>query len=237
MFNNDISERYSRQTMLPECGEEGQRKLLESSVLLIGAGGLGSAAATYITGAGVGRIGIADPDVVSLSNLQRQTLYSESQIGHPKTECALKRLQGLSSIPTFTLYDKGLTAENAREIVRDYDIVLDCTDNFPTRYLIDDACADEGKPWIHGAIEEFYGHLTVFNYRKGIRYSHLYPDRETLCKLPRRVMGVMGAVPGVIGALQASEAIKIIIGRDTDVLEGRLFTIDMMTMKCSLINV
>ena len=163
----DSTERYARQTMLREIGPEGQRRLAGASVLVVGVGGLGSPAALYLTGAGVGRLGLADPDRVSESNLQRQTLYTESQIGRPKTEAARERLAALSSQTRFECYPAGLTAENAREVISRYDLVVDCCDNFPTRYLIDDACAECGKPWVHGSIGEFQGQVALFNGRSG----------------------------------------------------------------------
>lgn len=234
-MRTDISERYSRQIMLPEIGESGQRKLREASVLIVGAGGLGAPVATYLTGAGIGRIGIADPDTVSLSNLQRQTLYSEEQVGRRKTECAVERLGALSSATQFTVHDDGLTPGNASSLVRKYDLVVDCTDNFPTRYLIDDACWLEGKPWVHGAIGEFQGQMTVFNHRLHRRYTDLYPNRGELCAMARRVTGVIGALPGVVGALQAGEAIKLITGAG-EVTEGKLFTIDLLNLQTALIE-
>lgn len=232
---NEILERYSRQVMLPDFGEDGQRRLLEASVLIVGAGGLGAPVATYLTGAGVGHIGIADPDVVSLSNLQRQTLYAESQIGQPKTVCAHERLQAISSVTRFTLYPEGLTDENARQVVKEYDLVMDCTDNFVTRYLIDDACEAAGVPWVHGAIGEFCGQVAVLNHRKKRHYRDLYADREALCERPIKVSGVIGAVPGVIGALQAAEAVKILVGIGES-LDGRLFTIDVLTLNTAIID-
>ena len=143
-------ERYSRNIMLPQIGEEGQRRLLASSVLIVGAGGLGSAALPYLVGAGVGHIGIADPDTVSLSNLQRQVLYTEAEIGIPKTEAASRRLSAQNPTLRFTLFAEGLTRENAEATVAPFDLVMDCTDNFPTRFLIDDTCAARVKPWVHG---------------------------------------------------------------------------------------
>lgn len=235
MDNIIFAERYSRQMMLPDFGEEGQRKLSETSVLIVGAGGLGAPVATYLTGAGIGHIGITDPDTVSLSNLQRQTLYSEPQVGRPKTECAAERLTGISSHTRFHKYPEGLTPENARDIVKDYDIVVDCTDNFPTRYLIDDVCAALGKPWVHGAIGEFKGQVTVFNHRGHRHYTDLYPDRDAMCALPKKISGVIGAVPGVVGALQASETIKLITGLG-EPLDGQLFTIDLLTLATALIE-
>jgi len=231
----DSTERYARQTMLREIGPEGQRRLAEASVLVVGVGGLGSPAALYLTGAGVGRLGLADPDRVSESNLQRQTLYTESQIGRPKTEAARERLSALCSQTRFTCYDEGFTAENAREVIEGYDLVVDCCDNFPTRYLIDDACAACGKPWVHGSIGEFQGQVVLFNGRSGRRYAELYPDREALCARPRTTSGVLGTVPGVIGTLEASEAIKWIVGFG-EPLDGRLFTLDLKTLQTEIIT-
>lgn len=230
-----MPERYARQTMLPEMGESGQRALLASSVLVVGVGGLGSPAALYLTGAGVGRIGLADVDFVSESNLQRQILYTEAQIGRPKPEAARERLSALSSHTRFDCYQTGVTPENARSIVGKYDLVIDCCDNFATRYLLDDVCTACGKPWIHGAVGEFCGQVTVFNYRSGRRYADLYPDRETLCSRTLRTTGVLGPVPGLIGTIQAAEAIKLLAGCG-DLLDGRLLTIDMKSMRMETIE-
>lgn len=231
----DPRERYARQTMLPEIGPEGQRRLAASSVLLVGVGGLGSPAALYLTGAGVGRLGLADPDTVSESNLQRQVLYTESQIGRPKPAAARERLAALSSSTRFDLHPEGLTAENAREMVAAYDLVVECCDNFATRYLLDEACAEVGRPWVYGSIGAFHGQVSLFNGRTGRRYTELYPDREALCALPRSTAGVLGTVPGVIGAIEASEAIKWIAGFG-EPLEGKLFTIDLKTLQTETIE-
>lgn len=227
--------RYSRQTMLPEIGADGQARLGCSSALIIGLGGLGSPAATALTGAGVGRLGLCDPDVVSLSNLQRQTLYSEEKVGTPKPVAALERLSSINSTVEFTLHAEGLTDDNAESLISGYDIILDCTDNFQTRFLIDDTCAVLGKPWVHGSIGEFHGQMTVLNHIHRRRYLELYPDREALCALPRVVRGVLGAVPATIGALQASEALKLLGGFGTP-LESRLLIIDFLTMTPTLID-
>lgn len=232
---NDPAIRYARQTMLPEIGPEGQRRLAASSVLLVGVGGLGSPAALYLTGAGVGRLGLADPDTVSESNLQRQVLYTESQIGRPKPAAARERLAALSSSTRFDLHPEGLTAENARELVAAYDLVVECCDNFATRYLLDEACAEVGRPWVYGSIGAFHGQVSLFNGRTGRRYTELYPDREALCALPRSTAGVLGTVPGVIGAIEASEAIKWIAGFG-EPLEGKLFTIDLKTLQTETIE-
>jgi len=227
-------ERYARQTMLPEIGEAGQRRLREASVLLVGLGGLGSAAAPYLVGAGIGRIGLADPDVVSESNLHRQPLYAENRIGQSKTEAARERLAGLSPHTRFDCYPQGITPENARRIIAHYDLVIDCCDNFPTRYLLDDTCAACGKPWIYGSIGAFHGQASLFNHRSGRRYTDLYPDRERLCRLPRTTAGVLGTVPAVVGTIEASEAIKVLVGFG-ETLDGRLFTIDLKTLQTQII--
>ena len=231
----DPRERYARQTMLAEIGQEGQRRLAAASVLVVGVGGLGSPAALYLTGAGVGRLGLADPDTVSESNLQRQVLYTEAQIGRPKVEAARERLAEFSSTTRFDLHPEGLTAANARELIPTYDLVVDCCDNFATRYLIDDTCAACGKTWVHGSIGEFVGQVSLFNGPGRHRYAELYPDREALCARPRVAGGVLGAVPGVIGALEAAEAVKWIVGFG-DLLDGRLLTIDLKTMQTEIIT-
>lgn len=225
--------RYTRQMLLPEIGPEGQQRLLRSAVLLVGLGGLGSAVAPALAAAGVGRIGLADPDTVGESNLQRQTLYTERQIGQPKCEAARERLAALSSHTLYDLHAEGITPENARRIIAGYDLVIDCCDNFPIRYLLDDVCAACGKPWVHGAIGAFGGMVTVFNHRRAKRYAELYPDREALCAREQAVQGVVGTVPAVVGALEASEALKI-LARFGEVLDGRLFTIDLKTMQTEL---
>ncbi len=227
--------RYSRQTMLAEIGEEGQRRLLASSVLIVGLGGLGAAVATYLTGAGGGRIGLCDPDRVSLSNLQRQVLYTEQQIGMPKVEEAARRLGSQSSSTRFDLHPDGLTEENGETLAAGYDLLVDCTDNFATRYLIDDICHRLGKPWVYGSIGEFRGQVAVMNHLNGRRYADLYPDREALCALPHKTAGVIGAVPGVIGAMEASEALKLLAGFGNP-LDGKLFSIDLLTLSTLIIE-
>lgn len=229
----DLSDRYSRQTML--IGEEGQLRLSQASVLIVGLGGLGAPVATYLAGAGTGHLGLADPDTVSLSNLHRQTLYSETQTGMPKTEAAAERLRAIYAGIRLSLYPEGLTPLNARRTVGLYDLVIDCTDNFAARYLIEDAAVAGGKPWVYGAIGEYSGQVSVFNHLKGRRYSELYPDREELCALPRTTSGVLGPLPGVIGAMQASEAIKIITGIG-ETAEGKLLSIDLLTLRTETIT-
>lgn len=228
-------ERYARQIMLPEIGREGQQKLLDASVLIVGIGGLGSAAALYLTGSGIGRIGLADADIVSESNLQRQTLYIEKQIGTPKTEAAQERLSAFSSHTRFECYPQGITIDNSRNIIKQYDLVIDCCDNFPTRYLLDEVCAACAKPWVYGSIGAFYGQVSIFNHRSGHRYTGLYPDKANLCNSPRTANGVLGTVPGVIGTIQASEAIKLLTGFG-QLLDGKLFTINLKTLQTEIID-
>lgn len=230
------NERYARQTMLAEIGLEGQEKLSKASVLIVGLGGLGAPVSTYLTGAGVGRIGLCDPDTVSLTNLQRQVLYTEETVGMPKVEIARARLQAMSGHTAFDVFPEGLTPENAADMFAGYDLVVDCTDNFVSRYLIDDTCAALGKPWIHGAIGEFYGQVAVMNAVAGCRYSDIYPDRERMCSRPRKVAGVLGTVPGVVGAIEASEAIKVLVGFG-EPLDGKLLTINLLTLQSDILTI
>lgn len=235
MIYDENAGRYSRQIMLPEIGEEGQRRIAEASVLIVGLGGLGAPVATYLAGAGIGRLGLADPDTVSISNLQRQTLYDETCLGKPKTECAARRLSAMSSSTKLDLIPEGLSEANALELVKNFDLVVDCCDNFSTRFLIDDVCAMTLRPWVHGSIGEFSGQVTVFNYRNRRRYSELYPDREALCALPSTTRGVIGAVPGVVGSIQAMEAIKIITGAGNP-LDGRILLLDLLNSTSDIIE-
>ena len=209
--------RYDRQMILPEIGEEGQRKLKQAKVLIVGVGGLGSPIALYLAGAGVGCIGLVDDDVVSISNLQRQVLYSEKELGKPKAICAAD--------PT------RLTEENAQEIISQYDIVVDGCDNFPTRYLINDICAKTGKVYVYGAICGFEGQVSVFHYGEEKKdYRDLYPDEEEMKRMPPPPKGVMGITPAVTGSIEATEVLKIICGFG-EVLSGKLWTIDLRTLQ------
>ena len=230
------SVRYSRQTMLPEIGPAGQERLRAARVLIVGLGGLGAPVATYLAGAGMGHIALCDPDTVSLSNLQRQTLYVEADLGKPKAECALRRLKALNSEISFTAVPEGITPENALRRLEGCDLVVDCTDNFATRYLIDDTCAAAGRPWVYGAIGEFCGQVAVMNLPpRARRLTDLFPDREELLGRPRITMGVLGAVPGTIGAIQACEAIKVITGCG-EPLAGRLFFLDLLSLRSEIID-
>ncbi|MEG1761988.1 MAG: HesA/MoeB/ThiF family protein [Bacteroidales bacterium] len=228
--------RYQKHTMLKEIGEEGQQKLLSSSVLIVGVGGLGCPIALYLTAAGVGRIGLIDEDVVSLSNLQRQILYTENDIANSKVECAKKKLQLQSAHTRIDAYNLRLTAQNAKEIIALYDIVVDGCDNFATRYLINDTCVALGKPYVYGAIGEFTGQVSVFNYLGGADYRFLFPDEKTLTHKIQKEQGVMGVVPGVVGSIEAAEVIKMLT-HCGNVLRNQLFTIDLLTMESALYRI
>lgn len=225
--------RFARQIMLPEIGEQGQQRLMEASVLIVGLGGLGCPVALYLAGAGVGRIGLADADTVSETNLHRQLLYDSASVGRLKTDAAAERLRAVAPVTRFDLYPQGLTADNALGLIAGYDLVVDCCDNYATRYLIDDVCAALGKRWVFGSISGFRGLASVFG--DGRRYADLFPEREELEQMPAASGGVIGPTPGVIGSVQAAEAIKILAGADS-ALAGRLLTMDLMTMQFQLLD-
>lgn len=223
--------RYDRQMILPEIGEEGQKKLLDAKVLIVGVGGLGSPIALYLAGAGVGCIGLVDDDVVSISNLQRQVLYSEKELGKSKAVCAAERLSALNSEIKVQPYSTRLTEDNARDIIGKYDMVVDGCDNFATRYLINDICIEQGKPYIYGAICGFEGQVSVFNFgNRKKSYRNLYPDEEEMKRMPPPPKGVMGITPAVVGSIEATEVLKV-IGGFGDVLAGELWTIDLRTLQ------
>jgi len=223
-------ERYSRQLVLPSVGEEGQRRLREARVLLIGAGGLGSPAALYLAAAGVGTLGIVDFDVVELSNLQRQPLHYTRDVGRPKTASAADNLAALNPEIHIRLHPVHLSSANALEILREYDIIIDGSDNFPTRYLVNDACCFLGKPNIHGSVFQFKGMAAVFLPGQGC-YRCLYPAPPPPERAPSCAeAGVLGIVPGLIGILQATEALKLILGLGRP-LAGRLIYFDALKMQ------
>ena len=218
--------RYSRHLLLPEVGSRGQRRLRDGRVLLVGAGGLGSPAALYLAAAGVGTLGLVDMDQVSLSNLQRQILYATSEVGTAKTTAAAARLRRLNSEIEVREHPVSLDASNAMEILRDYDIVLDGSDNFPTRYLVNDACALLGKPDVWGSVYRFEGQLTVYDASRGPCYRCLFPESPPPDAVPTCAEGgVLGVLPGLVGTLQALEAIKILLGTG-EPLYGRLLLVD-----------
>lgn len=226
--------RYDRQIMLPEIGKEGQHKLKQSKVLIVGVGGLGSPIALYLAGAGVGTIGLVDGDVVSITNLQRQVLYTEEELGKSKAECALRHLSRLNGEIEIHAYSTRLTSENAKELISQYDIVVDGCDNFPTRYLINDICRELNKVYVFGAIGGFEGQVSVFNYQGNTDYRTLYPNEEELLSMPAPSKGVLGVTPAIIGSVEANEVIKVICGFG-DVLTGKLWTIDLRTMQTHII--
>jgi len=227
--NADIA-RYSRHLILDEVGMEGQRRLKGASVLCVGTGGLGSPLLMYLAAAGVGRIGIVDFDVVDESNLQRQIIHGVSTIGKPKILSARDRILDINPRCQIDLFETALVADNAIEIMKPYDIVVDGTDNFPTRYLVNDACVMLGKPNVYGSIFKFEGQATVFNYKGGPNYRDLYPEPPPPGLVPSCAEGgVLGVLPGIVGAIQANETIKIILGKG-DTLSGRLLLFDAMQM-------
>lgn len=223
--------RYSRHLILEEVGVEGQRRLKGASVLCVGTGGLGSPLLLYLAAAGVGRIGIVDFDVVDESNLQRQIIHGTNTVGRPKLESAQARILDINPRCQVDLYPVALTSENALEILAPYDVVVDGTDNFPTRYLVNDACVMLGKPNVYGSIFKFEGQASVFNYQDGPNYRDLYPEPPPPGLVPSCAEGgVLGILPGVIGCIQATETIKILLGKGTT-LSGRLLLYDALNMR------
>jgi len=223
--------RFNRHIILPQVGVEGQEKLKQVRVLCIGAGGLGSPISLYLAAAGVGTLGLVDFDVVDASNLQRQIVHSTADVGRPKVESARDKLIGINPHVAVNLHADGIRRDNVRAIVRDYDIVVDGADNFPTRYLVNDACVLEDKPLIYASIFQFEGQATVFNYKGGPCYRCLYPAPPPPGLVPSCAEGgVLGVLPGIIGLIQATEAIKIILDKGST-LSGRLLLYDAMDMK------
>ena len=230
-LTNEEILRYSRHLIMPEVGMEGQLKLKGARVLLIGTGGLGAPLGLYLTAAGVGKIGLVDFDVVDFTNLQRQVTFGTSDVGKPKTEAAKARLSNLNPDVEIRTYETKLTSENALELFKDYDVIADGTDNFPTRYLVNDACILLGKPNVYGSIFRFEGQVTVFGMPDGPCYRCLYPEPPPPGLVPSCAEGgVLGVLPGIIGSLQAMETIKLILGRG-DSLVGRLLLFDALTVK------
>ncbi len=223
--------RYSRHLILPEVGLEGQKRLKAASVLCVGTGGLGSPLLLYLAAAGIGRIGIVDFDVVDHSNLQRQVIHGTSWVGKPKIESAKNRIHEINPYCQVDLYNTALSAANALDIIRPYDIVVDGTDNFPTRYLVNDACVLLDKPNVYGSIFRFEGQATVFNYEGGPNYRDVYPEPPPPGMVPSCAEGgVLGILPGIIGVIQATETVKIVLGKGTT-LSGRLVLYDALEMK------
>jgi molybdopterin/thiamine biosynthesis adenylyltransferase/rhodanese-related sulfurtransferase len=236
-LSNDQRGRYSRHILLPEVGEEGQIRLLKSKVLIVGAGGLGSPAALYLAAAGVGTIGIVDFDVVDATNLQRQILHNIDRIGQSKVESARETLAALNPDVKIVTYDERLSAENVLQILSGYDVVLDGGDNFPTRYLVNDASVRLRIPVVHGSIFRFEGQVTVFEPYVGPCYRCQYPEPPPPELAPSCAeAGVLGVLPGVIGTLQAMEILKILLGIG-DTLSGRLLTYDGLSQEFRTLRV
>lgn len=230
-LSNDEIKRYSRHLIMPEVGVEGQRRLKAGSVLCIGAGGLGSPAAMYLAAAGVGRIGVIDFDVVDHSNLQRQIIHGTSSVGRSKLASAKDRLLDINPHIQVDTYEAALTSDNALELFAPYDVILDGTDNFPTRYLTNDACVLLGKPNAYGSIFRFEGQASVFGTKEGPCYRCLYPEPPPPGLVPSCAEGgVLGVLPGIIGVIQATEAIKLIIGIGEPLI-GRFLIYDALRMK------
>ncbi|HNF93421.1 MAG TPA: molybdopterin-synthase adenylyltransferase MoeB, partial [Anaerolineales bacterium] len=205
--------RYSRHLLMPEVGLQGQIKLKNSSALIIGTGGLGSPVALYLAAAGIGRIGLVDYDIVDSSNLQRQVIHGTSTVGKLKVESAKERLQDLNPDIQVDIYNEPYTSENAMRIAKDYDVIIDGTDNFPTRYLTNDVCVMLGKPNIYGSIFRFDGQVSVFHAEKGPCYRCLFPEPPPPGLVPSCAEGgVLGILPGTVGTLQATEALKVLLG-------------------------
>jgi sulfur-carrier protein adenylyltransferase/sulfurtransferase len=230
LTNSEIA-RYSRHLILNEVGMEGQRKLKNARVLMIGTGGLGSPLGLYLAAAGVGTLGLVDFDVVDESNLQRQILHGTKDVGRPKTASAKDRLRDINPNVDVEVFETHLTSANALDIIKNFDIVVDGTDNFPTRYLVNDACALLGKPNVYGSIFRFEGQASVFWAAKGACYRCLYPEPPPPGLVPSCAEGgVLGVLPGIVGSIQANETIKIILGAD-GILLNRLLLFDAWTMK------
>ena len=223
--------RYARHLILPEMGEEGQMKMKKSSVIVVGAGGLGSPTLLYLAAAGVGKIGIIDDDKVDITNLQRQVIHSTASVGSQKVESAANRIRELNPEIEVVEHNIRLDVNNALDLLSDWDVVIDGTDNFPTRYTINDACEILGKPWVFGSIHRFEGQVTVFNYDGGPNYRDLFPNAPPPELAPNCAeAGVLGVLPGIVGCIQSAEAIKLLLGVG-DSLSGQLMVIDAKSMR------
>lgn len=236
MLTNEEQIRYQRQLIIPGIGIDGQLKLKKAGIIVIGAGGLGSPVLMYLAAAGVGRIGIVDSDEVSTSNLQRQILYTSDDVTKPKAETAACRLRFMNPHIEVTAFPVRFSAENAASLLMGYDVAVDCSDNYTTRYILSDATLRAGIPMVYGAVREFMGQASVFNYKGGPSYRDLYPEEMNLTAGEKQgPPGVMGPLPGIIGAVEAAEVIKIITGSG-DVLSGRLLQADMLNLRIDIIS-
>jgi adenylyltransferase/sulfurtransferase len=234
MLEKEEIKRYNRQIILPELGMDGQQKLKQASVLIVGAGGLGCPVLQYLVAAGIGVIGIVDDDLVDISNLHRQILYNINDIGLNKADVAKEKLQLLNPHVRIISHPERLTENNSFLIFSGYDLVIDGSDNFPTRYLVNDTCVALNKPLVFGSIFKFEGQVSVFNYQNGPNYRDLFPEAPAAGEAPNCIdIGVIGVLPGIVGTFMANEAIKIICGIG-DVLSGKLLTIDALDVSVSL---
>jgi len=230
-------ERYSRQLVLPELGEAGQQRLKRSSVVVIGAGGLGIPASVYLAAAGVGRVGIVDDDVVEKSNLHRQTMYSEDDLGMAKAQVAARKLRQVNPHVSIDAHEMRLDSSNALEVLKEYDFVVDCTDNFPARYLINDACVLLGKPDVYASIFRFDGQASVFDAKKGPCYRCLFPEPPPPESVQDcAVAGVLGVLPGIMGSIQAAQTINLVVGNGKP-LVGRLLLFNASDMSFSEVRI
>ncbi|HXZ32044.1 MAG TPA: molybdopterin-synthase adenylyltransferase MoeB [Terriglobales bacterium] len=230
-LSNEEILRYSRHLIMPEVGMDGQLKLKKAKVLLIGTGGLGAPLGLYLAAAGVGKLGLVDFDVVDFTNLQRQVTFGTSDVGKPKSEAARARLSNLNPDIEVEAFETKLTSENALELFKDFDIIVDGTDNFPTRYLVNDACVLLGKPNVYGSIFRFEGQITIFGMPQGPCYRCLYPEPPPPGLVPSCAEGgVLGVLPGIVGSVQAMETIKLILGSGRN-LTGRLLLFDALEME------
>ncbi|HKE31498.1 MAG TPA: molybdopterin-synthase adenylyltransferase MoeB, partial [Candidatus Angelobacter sp.] len=230
-LNKDEILRYSRHLIMPEVGMEGQQKLKAARVLCIGTGGLGSPLALYLAAAGVGTLGLVDFDVVDFTNLQRQVIHFSSDVGRPKLESAKEKIAAINPYVNVKTFETKLTSENALQIFADFDIIVDGTDNFPTRFLVNDACVFTGKPNVYGSIFRFEGQASVFATKEGPCYRCLYPEPPPPGLVPSCAEGgVLGILPGLVGLIQATEAIKLILGKGEPLI-GRLLLVDALGMR------
>lgn len=236
-LSHDEIRRYSRHLIMPEVGIEGQRRLKAASVLLIGTGGLGSPLALYLAAAGIGRIGLVDYDIVDETNLQRQVIHGQSSVGHLKVESAKARMLDINPYLKIDLYNEPLTSENALRLFEPYDVIIDGTDNFPTRYLVNDACVKLGKPNVYGSIFRFEGQLSVFYAKEGPCYRCMFPTPPPPGLVPSCAEGgVLGILPGTIGTMQATEAIKLILGIGEPMI-GKMLLYDALEMSFTTLKV
>ncbi|WP_298548499.1 molybdopterin-synthase adenylyltransferase MoeB [uncultured Aquimarina sp.] len=236
MLSREEKTQYNRHLILDEIGEEGQNKLASAKVLVIGAGGLGCPVLQYLTAAGVGTIGIIDDDEVDQTNLQRQILYTIDDIGRSKAKVAAEKLSRLNPFVFFKVYEEKLDADNALELFEEYDIIVDGSDNFPTRYLVNDACVLTDKPLVFGSIFKFQGQVSVLNYENGPTYRCLFPNPPASGAVPNcSDIGVLGVLPGIIGSLQTNEVIKMITGIG-EVLRGKLLYFDALTLQQQVLS-